>query len=570
MDKSDFKLGVLAYVAPPNLSNADAFFANMRNFPTKHPLIIYSDFDYRPYWPKAMVLNGTVDIARDEKNRMAINNLVFYVGLRIAANFRFTHVLILEHDCRVNQARWDEVIWNEFLSKNADAIMGGSMVVFNPCSYNREAGQHFESLLAASREKRLMPLSVCGTSQLAERRDSCVFPNGALAIYRMDWLLRTFPEVIGTPERYIGLSKTSTTWDYEIGLRLWKEFKENTYHQVVNLESIYSGYGNVMSTEEERQKWLTEGKIVGVHQIKSQWPGPDKKAISAPPAADLVKPVKIEPVKEAEAPSAFPKMRLFIVTYAKDYPYLEACLRSIKKFATGFLGTTILVPTKDVSALREIIARVGIENVKVKGGYEWKGRGMLWHLMNECRADEWCPDADYVAHFDADTIFTAPVSPLMFFKHGKPVLRHEMFESVTKREPGVANWKIAAELCLPFPVNMEGMRGLPHVYEKQTYGRTRQLIEEKTGQKFNDYVYSCRNEFPQTFCEYVTLSSVAVHEFPSIYHIHDCGTDEIPGKSPWPVIQFWGHGPIDQPQTIWIDGEKREVIPKQLSEEILK
>lgn len=570
MNKSDFKLGVICYIAPPNLSNADAFFENMRNFPTKHPLVIYSDFDYRPYWPKAMVLNGTVDIAKDEKNRMAINNLVFYVGLRIAANFQFTHVLILEHDCRVNCAGWDDVIWNEFLSKNPDAIMGGSMVVFNPCSYNREAGHHFENLLASSRDKRLMPLSVCGTSQLAERRDSCVFPNGALAIYRMDWLLKTFPEVIGTPERYIGLSKASTTWDYEIGLRLWKEFKENTYQKVVNLESIYSGYGNVMSTEEERQRWLTEGKIVGVHQIKSQWPGPDKKQPLPIPAVDPVKPVNIEPVKEVKAPTETPKTRLFIVTYAKDYPYLEACLRSIKKFATGFLGTTILVPTPDVPALREIISRVGIENVTVKSGYEWKGRGHLWHMCQICHSDEWCPEADYVAHFDSDCIFTAPVTPVTFFENEKPLLRYESFESVIKREPGVINWKIAAELCLPFAIENEYMRGFCHVYEKETYKRTRKLVEEKTGQNFNEYVRSGRNTFPASFCEFVTLGAVAHHDFSEKYTLHDCSTDAIPGSNPWPVIQCWSHSPPDKEQTIWIDGVKQTIIPKQLMEEILK
>jgi hypothetical protein len=93
----------------------------------------------------------------------------------------------------------------------------------------------------------------------------------------MDWLLKTFPEALGTPQQYIELAQTIKVWDYEIGLRLWAEFKEETYHQVVNLESIYSGYGNNICSEEERIQWLEEKMVVGIHQIKSNWPGPEPK-----------------------------------------------------------------------------------------------------------------------------------------------------------------------------------------------------------------------------------------------------------------------------------------------------
>lgn len=547
------------YLAPPKLVRASAFLANMRNFPAKHELIIYSDHNYSAEWPVVFKLSGDVEIAKTEKNRTAVNNLVFFLGLRIAANRGYTHVMILEHDCRVNVAGWDDIIWQEFLSKNPSAIMGGSMVVFNPCSFNRKAAQGFEELLSKSVGNRIMPLSVCGTSHLAEQRPSCIFPNGAFAIYRLDWLLKIFPEVLGTPQQYIELSKTQKTWDYEIGIQLWNEFKENSYQHVVSLESIYSGYGNILCSEDERKQWLTEGKIVGVHQIKSDWKGPEPKAVSAE-AAPIV-PVASIPAK---------KVRIFIVTYANDFSYLEYCLRSIKKFAIGFSGVTILVPTKDVHALREIISQVGIENVTVKSGYEWKGKGMLWHLMQKCRSDEWCPDADYVAHWDADCIFTAPVFPETFFKNGKPMLRYESFESLAKRHPAIWNWKIACENALPFSCPDEGMRGHPEVYHLGLYARTRELVEQKTKMKFNDYVKSGKNEYPQQFAELPTLSAVALHDFIDLYSPMDCSKQENPDKSPYPVIQFWSHRPPDQEQEIWIDGVKRTVIPSKLAEDILK
>lgn len=271
------KLGIICCVGSPRLAKPDSFFVNLENFPAKNELIIYSEHNWSKQWPGLYKLNASVEVAKTAKNRMAVHNIVFLAGLRIAANKRFTHVMILEQDCRVNVAGWDNIVWREFLSKNADAISGGTLVVFNPHSYNRQAADNFETLLTSSRANRLLPMPVFGTAAPAQHRDSCVFPVGAFSIHRLDWLLKTFPEALGTPRQYIELAQSIKVWDYEIGTRLWNEFKEEAYHKVVNLESIYSGYGNIMCSEEERKRWLQEKMVVGIHQIKSEWPGPEPK-----------------------------------------------------------------------------------------------------------------------------------------------------------------------------------------------------------------------------------------------------------------------------------------------------
>lgn len=272
--KDGFKLGILCYVAPPSLVKSKSFFENLRNFPAKHELIVYSDHNYSAEWMGCYKLNGNVEIAKTTANRMAVQNLIFFTGIRIAASRGFTHVLILEHDCRVGVDGWDDVIWQEFISKNRGGLMGGSMFVMNPCSFNRKAAEKFEEFSAKDRKKRLVPISVYGSNNASERRDSCVFPNGAFAIYRMDWLLKTFPEITGSPQQYISLAQTVRTWDQEIGMRLWSQFNEDSYDKVVSLESIYSGYGDVLSSEEERKQWLQKGRVAGIHQIKSHWSGP--------------------------------------------------------------------------------------------------------------------------------------------------------------------------------------------------------------------------------------------------------------------------------------------------------
>lgn len=556
----------MVYLPPPSVGHPRAFLQNIKNFPPKHPLVVYSDHDYSAEWPGAIKIAASPEIARVDTNKMAMQNLVFFVGLRIMASMRFSHVLTLEADCRVNTAGFDDILFQEFMSKNVNAVMGGSMAIFNPCSYNQAAARRFEKFIVDSYRSRLVPISVTGSSNLAEHRDSCVFPNGAFAIYSMDWWLKTCPQIIGKPEEYIELSKTSKTWDYLAGIKLWDEFKERAYDQVVTLDNVYSGYGNVLTSEEDRMSWLKERKIIGVHQIKSDWPGPEPGPVEIPRDIPIIG-----------------KTEIFICTYAKDFPYLCHSLRSIKKFATGFSGVTILVPTKDVKELRQLAIYSANGNIDtphpdflvdfpfpihIKSGYEWAHKGMLWHLAQECRADEWCPHADYIAHWDSDCIFTKPVTPQTFFKNGKPLLRYEPFAIIGVRHPGVMNWKIAAENALPFPVADEFMRGLPHVYHRSLYAKTRELVEQKTKQPFNEYVKSGRNTYPQQMADYPILGAVAYECFKDQYCLCDLSKEPSPDKSPYPVFQAWSHAPADVATEVWYDGVKRKIVPLEIYKEL--
>jgi hypothetical protein len=529
----------------------DSFLQNMKDYPSKHPLVMFSDQDNGI---GVLRLGGNVEGAKTDTNKMAVNNIVFWTGMRIAAASGFTHVLLLENDCRVNCEHWDDVIWNEFLEKNPNAIAGGSIAVFNPCSVSGDAARRFEMFLIETARDRVMPLSVTGSANLAETRPSCVFPNGAFAIYRMDWLIKSFPDFISNDmAKFYAFVQRNKTWDYLIGDKLWEEFGDGAYDRVVSIGCIYSGYGNVMSSEDERKELLTSRRIVGVHQIKTDWK-PDK--------------IQLQPqsIKKAEG-----AVEILIVTYARDFKYLSHCLASISKFASGFSGVTIMVPDEDVKELRSIIAvNGGGIPIHVKHGRQWTNKGMLWHMAMECRADEICPHANYIAHLDPDCIFTAPVSPDTFFIEGKPVLRYEPFESLAKRQPGVWNWKVAADNALPFTVADEGMRGHPEIYTRATYEKTRQLIETKHKLTFNEYVRSCKNEYPQTFAEYPTLSAVAIECFSDCYCLQDCSRQTNPDKSPWPVIQFWSHGAPDVEQEVWIEGIKRNVKPIEAINQILK
>ena len=539
--KGNLKLGIIGYIPPPNIGYPEAFLQNMADYPAKYQMILFSDHTY----PGILKIAASPEIAKTPTNKMAVNNLIFWTAIRIAAANKFTHIILIEPDCRVIAEGWDEIIYREFFEKNAEAITGGSVAIFNPCSHSGDGARRFEKYVIETAKDRKMPLSVTGSSNLAEFRDSCVFPNGAFAIYQMDWMLKTFPQAIGPTKEYYELAQTSKTWDYEIAIRLWNQFKVETYDKVVSIGCIYSGYGDVMSTEVQRRDMLRHKTVIGVHQIKSDW---------------------IPPKEGTEKVKTTTNTEIFIVTFHRDFRYLGYCLQSIAKFASGFSSVTILIPTQEMKDLRNVIAvnYNGKIPIRTIHGYEWKKKGFLWHEAMICRADEYCPEADFIAHFDPDCIFTAPVTPETLFQEGKPLLRYEPFETLCKRQSGVWNWKMAMDAALPFSSDNEYMRGMPHTFARATYEKTRQLIEQKHKITFNEYVRSCKNEYPQTFAEFNTLGAVAHVHFADSYCLFDLSKQENPDSNPFPVFQAWSHNPPDVETEVWFEGSKQKIKPTKI------
>lgn len=230
---------------------------------------------------------------------------------------------------------------------------------------------------------------------------------------------------------------------------------------------------------------------------------------------------------------------IFVVTYRKDFEYLRYCLLAYEKFADGFEELVLVVPGYDFDAAVELVRKTVTKPVAVRSGEEWPNRGMLWAMTQKCRADEWCPRADIIFHIDADCVFTEPVTPLEYVKDGKPILLYESFVSLNKKGIDECNkWQVCTQACLPFDVLHETMRRHPEVYHRNLYARTRELVEQKTGRRFDDYVQGQTNSFPQTYCEHVTLGNVAIQCFADQYELYNLE------HKPWPtqkLHQGWTH-----------------------------
>lgn len=259
------------------------------------------------------------------------------------------------------------------------------------------------------------------------------------------------------------------------------------------------------------------------------------------------------------------KTALLWNTFGGDIEWFKVSARSYKKFARGgWHWAKCIVPNPDIRPFREPCEDAGILLV----GYdEWPGKGFNHHQMLQCYGDKHFPEADAIFHIDSDSIFSNYCTSDNWVQDGKILLPFTDFKHFLKTpirpdeekhfmgctgrvmdfNRGQYFWKWAAECALGFEVPRETMAWMPITHYREVYSKTRQVIEERFKIPFEEYVKSCRNEWPQSFAEFNTLGGVAYKFFKERYswrNIHEHGYP-FAGL----VTQCWSHGGFDRPHT---------------------
>jgi hypothetical protein len=261
-------LASIAQLPEPKYGNPAIFRNNIERFKSRYPVLFYSFYDWGPGIIK---LKGNPDqlrgsLFRDGSvNPFAVNNLVYLTGMLIAQRHGLSHVIYLEEDCRVGCDYWDERIFEEYFNLGRPTIAAGTLACYNPCNCSPLAAKRWHELVA-SNTRRNFPVATYGWLPAAKQGASCVFPNGALGVYDVAWIDRLFPL-----NRSMELAAITSAWDMQLGVKVWEMFGEESYDVLGFLDSIYSGFANNVTTEDERKAMLTRGDVVAVHQIKSPW-----------------------------------------------------------------------------------------------------------------------------------------------------------------------------------------------------------------------------------------------------------------------------------------------------------
>lgn len=257
------------------------------------------------------------------------------------------------------------------------------------------------------------------------------------------------------------------------------------------------------------------------------------------------------------------KFALLWNTYGKDIEWFKVSAKSFTKFASGWDYVKCIVPDRD----RTLFAQTCREHkIFLDVFREWPDKGFNHHLALQCMGDlHFPPDADVIFHIDADCVFAAPTQPSEWMVGRKVTLLYEDFDRFlqTPLQPnemvnfmgftgtrtdinrGQYWWKFTSDWALGWDVKRETMQGMPIAHVREVYSKTRECIEAHHRIPFETYVRGCRNEFPQTFCEFNALGAVAQKFFPSRYHWHQVSSGGRPFRQK--VIQSWSHGGFDRP-----------------------
>lgn len=588
MKTDPFNPCVLCYLPRPSFQPALSAFRNFTSFKTHYPLVFYTD---STEWPEEGVikLKGNIDKAvvnsrypNGAENRWAANNLCFWSGIRIASSMGYTHALYLEVDCRVRGDGWDKVVYDEFQAAGPGKVLAGTMLTYNASNKDFDHAKGFNEFVQANAGKK-WPICSYGGGGCDEQFEPVFMANGALGIYDLRWIAKRF-DINNT----VMLARGTTAWDLAVGRELIRDFGAQGFKKAVHLDSVYSLYKDRLLNEEQRIELLMSGKVVAVHQIKSNWNPPECNskpvASSVAELADAhgVKEGQSEPRSSApEAPSnqvsyqdsmgpdegsspsaAGPSMSIFIVTHAKDFEWLSYCLLSVFRFGSGFKDVVVALPKTDEPGLTGVYSTLAkhfpVIRLKIaEFDQAPPPLGHLHHNIIKCRADEYS-DADYILHMDSDCIFTESVTPETFMSEGKPVLLVKSWATIERDKTGSICWREPANRALGFQTTHETMQRQPLVYHRGLYPAVRRHMEALHGIPFDKYVLAQKNTYPCGFAEFNTLGSFAIRHLPDCYHIIDVGHLPHPHN---PVRQYWSHGPLDKPQNIWHEGKLVNVTP---------
>lgn len=223
------------------------------------------------------------------------------------------------------------------------------------------------------------------------------------------------------------------------------------------------------------------------------------------------------------------KTAIFIRSYDKDFEWLAYCLRSIAKFASGFSEIVVTVPNGQKPP-------IGTNERLV---YVHDGQpGYLCQQSDKLNADIHCPDADYILHFDSDTIFTAPVTPDFFFSKGHPIWVMTPFDESPEDQKKA--WLHVMVKCLREMPPYEFMRKSAIIAPRWLYPKFREFIQNTHKMDMVDYVM---NQPGHEFSEYNCLGFYAWLYHRDKLHWHDTVADGIPD---WPFKQMWSWGGLTQ------------------------
>ncbi len=262
--------------------------------------------------------------------------------------------------------------------------------------------------------------------------------------------------------------------------------------------------------------------------------------------------------------------QVFIASHVADFQFLGPCLKSLEKFSEGFLPTVVAMPSEDLEQFREICRAdggpsvPGKEHAQIKRRSTRAGQDKMAAQIAMLRADEFCPEADYIWILGSDSFCTGPLRPGPFFKDGKPAMLYGRYDDLARCHSDSFCWKPGTEFLLGCSSEFETMRRLPLVYPRALFGMLRTHVRAVHG-SFDEALYA-RDASHHDVSESNLLGTYAHRYVPEMFHWENIGCKTLYGAPlpewPNPVCTFWSHGGLDKPSDLLFEHDGKPLIGK--------
>lgn len=234
------------------------------------------------------------------------------------------------------------------------------------------------------------------------------------------------------------------------------------------------------------------------------------------------------------------KHQAIICSYQKDFQWLEHCLLSLRRFATGYISPVICVDEADLEGARDIVARQYPEcSIAVKNGRP--GQGFMRAQIAMMQADLYCPHADSIHFIGSDCLAIKPFDASIYAdEEGKPVVLYTDYRYLPSNHP----WKPGTTRVLGFEPKYEFMRRLPSVFPASVFSPMRKHVENIHGMSFEDYIYEGDKARRDT-SEANIVGAYAFQYMPETCRWVNTATEDL---SVWKtgIGQNWSHGGLDR------------------------
>lgn len=207
----------------------------------------------------------------------------FIASLVTAKTAGYTHMVYFEEDCRFTK-HWGKKIWHEFAFHhqfNKEIKWGGSPVVWHPWSLGYLTSASVFRYGASVLTLTGLPMACEGGLE----GPFSLYPNGALAVYDVDWTADLFsdfieifneacdPGIFGNSiaiTKFVYMAVRFVAFDFCLGVRSYSLYGGNVFSIGKPLASVYSGCRDHHVPLARRIEMWRSGDKAAVHHIKER------------------------------------------------------------------------------------------------------------------------------------------------------------------------------------------------------------------------------------------------------------------------------------------------------------